>query len=112
MNQREAERALKFWQKQLGLLDWDIEVEIVRYYREDLAYHLGTIRENHEHRRAWIYLKHPRDVAEGANNSLEETLVHELLHIWFAHVEMHGGSLAEEQAINAISNALCNLSQT
>lgn len=109
MNQREADRALKRWQKRLGLQDWDITVEIVRYYRVT-DYSLGHIESNHQHRLARVYLKHPRDVFPGNEGSadLEETLVHELLHLWFQHVQEFDNEVAEEQAINAIAGALYN----
>lgn len=63
-------------------------------------------------RNALILIVDPLDQPTGGMRlyNIEETLIHELLHLHFAPLDISESlTLAEEQAINAIARALVNL---
>lgn len=105
----------QLWQQRLRLADWDIKFEIVPL-RDMGGTQCGMISWNLEHRIADIKVIHPDDYRKDARRpyDMEETLVHELLHIWVAPFDAEEGTpeqLAQEQAINAIAAALIKLAR-
>ena len=106
---------LNYWQEELRLRDWTIEVSVVRessLIKEDKGY-VGFCSHNTQHRQAFIRLLHPNDYAAGKVCDIEVTLVHELIHVQFAPFEYKEvGSLewlSQEQTINTLSFLLVQL---
>lgn len=81
--QEEAEMLLEIWQRRLRLLDWDIRVDVKR--AKDMSHDdsLGLCFPNPMSMSALIELLDPVDDtdSEPVPYNLEQTLVHELLHI-------------------------------
>ncbi|MBD2771150.1 hypothetical protein [Iningainema tapete] len=98
------------WQQRLKLQDWDVNVKIVslREMGESLS---GSVTYNIGKKIADIKLIKPEDYPCDSMRpqDMEETLVHELLHLHFAPLGIENDTpeqLAEEQAINALAKAL------
>ena len=101
---------LEYWQRQLRLQDWDIDVEIVRPLA--IEGKAGDTRTTREVRQAWIRISDPslseQDFPEHFLD-IEVTLVHELLHVAFAaNIETHD---EVEPAIDATARALVALNR-
>lgn len=103
-----AERYLAKWQKLLRLQDWDIHIYIKRAQDFHISESQGEVTWNLPRKEAIIRLLDPIDYGERDwSQDHEVTLVHELLHLHFAH---HREPVTEdEQAIAAISKALVTL---
>jgi hypothetical protein len=105
------------WQRILKLQDWDISsVKIVSSREMGNLTQTGSISWDIAHMVASIKLispeDYPGDAAQFFPYSMEETLVHELLHLRFAGFDVDSDSpegLAQEQAINALAHALVTL---
>lgn len=104
-----------YWQKRLRLQDWDIKIKYERFRRMQNStgqIPWGQIQMNQEYRSARILILHPSD-NEQARGDIEETVVHELLHIHFSEVRPQaikpGDDIAEERVINALAQALITL---
>lgn len=106
---------LKYWQKKLNLSDWRIKINICRArdMREDCA---GSINWTLSNKMASISIldpiDYPTDVMEVQD--MENTLVHELLHIHLAplnddYSQNEHYTLFEEWAICSIVGALIEL---
>ncbi|MFN6572401.1 hypothetical protein [Dendronalium sp. ChiSLP03b] len=99
------------WQQRLKLQDWDISVKVVPHRESEGAW--GNVRWNLQEKFADIKLLDPNDQSDGMRPyCMEETLVHELLHLHFALFDADANTpeqLAQEQAINALARALVNL---
>lgn len=98
---------VELWKKILRLQDWDTKVEIVR---------ASSLNEGSQGQCSWVLSRKEAKISLldpiDYNCKLwpqdhEVTLVHELLHLHFAHVEE--ASNYDEQAIVAISQALVKL---
>ena len=112
----EARALCAKWQKRLRLQDWRIKVDVVRHYRmPDTVCESGTeaahmVKHRHD-QSAEIWVCHPDDLYPDSfsNVSLEQSIVHELLHIqldaWEPEPETPA-YWAMERAINIISDAL------
>lgn len=105
MNQKELRRLQSFWQKQLRLQDWDIEVKVDRTTDSEVE---GKACVSMVYRTSDItlYLKESTD-----DEDVEITLVHEMLHCYH-HVtsgimQTHG--LLLEQGVEAAACALVQL---
>ncbi len=104
------------WQKRLRLQDWTIAVRVVRKRDLDLTDAEGQVQWVLSRREAFIKLMDPIDYSPTAMTpqDLEVSLVHELLHLYFAPFDAEKGTLEEtcqEQAIDALSNALVKLAR-
>lgn len=97
------------WQRRLKLQDWDISVKIIPHRESEDSW--GSVRWNLQEKFADIKLLDPADQSSSMRPySMEETLVHELLHLHLAPLDVsEAKGLAQEQAINAIARALVNL---
>lgn len=109
------EERLAYWQKKLNLLDWQFEVNICRArdMKENCA---GSINWTLSNKMALISILNPIDYPEDAMGvqDMENTLVHELLHIHLAplnddYSQNEHYTLFEEWAICSIAGALIEL---
>ncbi len=120
MTQRSLANLAKRWQKRLRLLDWKVRVKLVGQEEFDSAGRdYGHSAENShgfclnfaEGRSATIYIVNPAEVERDEEDDrvdIENTLVHEMLHLHFApFANKHDeDSLLHEQAIESITEAL------
>jgi hypothetical protein len=102
----------RWWRDALGLQSWTLDVSYSRFYAMDNAYGRTTIKTCLKF--AAIQLKPSLDAEDfDANFDIEQTLVHELLHIklWhhgFNDTETIEGRL-DEQVIDTLSWSFVNL---
>lgn len=98
------------WQERMRLLDWDIAVTFAT--KEETETFNGLCIPFLHSRTAEITIAN-EDADDGRTlTDVEITVVHELLHIYFAPFKTECGTLAEtaeEQAINALSHLLVAL---
>lgn len=116
LTEEQIKEKLPEWQKVLCLQDWGVKVKISRARELNGEGLLGQVKTNIEHRRAEISLLDPidHDPVRQISYDMEETLVHELLHLHFDPFLAKDGTpelTAQEQAINAIAVALVGLSR-
>ena len=104
------------WQKRLRLADWDVDVKVVPAMDMYTTQLQGSVHWQMTERTANIKLVTPEDAAKQnpvRPYSIEETLIHELLHLHMAPFEpdtsQQAECLAMEFAINAIAGALLKL---
>jgi hypothetical protein len=98
------------WQKTLRLQDWDITATFARHYEMQEPYWLGQCSANDTMRSARIKILDPNDHHEKlADQDIEETLVHEQLHLYFPGSDDPARDLSLEQGINAVAKALVSL---
>lgn len=111
MKLENLQQILLEWQRTLKLLDWDISVKVVPH--REMPDAIGHVRWDLDEKSADIRLIMPEDYQSSALRpyNIEETLVHELLHLHLVTFDMSDEPkrLALEQAINAIARALFNL---
>lgn len=100
------------WQETLRLRDWRLNVQYVR----GLAAPDGTPCHGicHPHvdaKRAVISIRDPETPVSAADPDVEQTLIHELLHLHFAPLadNSNAGITAEEQAVWAITEAFASV---
>lgn len=116
LNEKQLAKRLKYWQKKLGLSDWEIDASICR------ANHMGAERAGEinwtlQNKQASIRLLDPTDYPDLGvfEQDMEGTLVHELLHLHHAPINDYYSkdceqyTLYEEWAINAVADALIKL---
>lgn len=108
MTKRELTALTKLWQKRLGLGHWKIKVAFLN--EEQMGENAGSIVYMPEHSQASISILAPKDREEGDHNdSIEEDLVHELLHL-----TLHGHKTLDnlqydalfERGLNVVAKAL------
>ena len=111
MSLENPQQSCREWQQILGLMDWDVLVKIVSY--EEIDEVSGRVDFAINNKTADISLIKPEGYPFDALRpyNMEETLVHELLHLHFALFNVESGlkAIAQEQAINAIAKALVSL---
>jgi hypothetical protein len=110
LDMEQMEERLAYWQKQLRLQDWVVEVKFERGY--ELGENIARIRPYSHNKRAVISMMAPGDYSphEILPYDMERILLHELLHLHFWPLTKDDGENdAEEQAINAIAEALLSL---
>lgn len=97
------------WQKRLRLQDWDVEARYVKYYEMKSEHADGECDYVFSRKSACINILCAEDCPEPID--VEETLVHELLHLHFAEwTERHDECpVSGEQALDAIASALVRL---
>lgn len=112
MNKPDLQALLAYWQKALRLLDWRIAVEYVADLRSrDGTPCYGLCFPFADNKTARILVRDPSTPLDDRRNPaslIEETIIHELLHLHFAPF---GGRrpaeiAVEEQAVWAIAEAL------
>ena len=80
MTKRELNALTKLWQKRLELGHWKIKV--LFQSEHEMGENAGCVRYMPEHSQAEICILRPEDREEGGHHdSIEEDLIHELLHI-------------------------------
>ena len=99
----------KYWIAVLGLGEWEIVVFV--YHKGDLNLECvsGEVEYTFVNRCAVIRILHPKDYkVESFKYDMEETLVHELLHLKFDHVCHPKGDLNKHhhQLLNDMAVAL------
>jgi hypothetical protein len=97
---------IAYWQRQLRLQGWDIEVTEVPAYLIDKLGQCMTV-ENTRRARIQIAVDEDGKPCDDA----EMTLVHELLHVSFPGVDDGRSSTRQEQAIEATAQALVRLNR-
>lgn len=103
-----------WWQQRLRLVDWAVDI---RYAREHEfgpeSTSAGDVSWLEEAKMARIRLLDPIDYKPDTYTGYDEerTIVHELLHLHFVPFDIADGPgcMAQEQAINAIAQALVSL---
>jgi hypothetical protein len=118
-----AQARCAYWQKVLRLQDWDVEVRIVR--QRDMA-HGGAaeLRTSSPYRAAVLTLRDPIDfkpsesIYDGRMRDMEDSIVHELLHLHTRDLNLPVAApddestpieVAHERCIDAISAAMITL---
>jgi hypothetical protein len=96
------------WQRTLRLLDWRIQAR----YVADLSTQRGPVHglcwPVADSKTAQIAIRDPQTPIGDADPSVEETVIHELIHLHFAPLAENtpAGITAEEQAVWALTEAL------
>lgn len=112
LNSKQLQDKLKYWQKCLRLQDWDIEAEIVPMSKLQETWHRGECEWIEQLRAAKIYILSADDYKNSGSicsYDMEQTLVHELLHLHFVSIDIDKYYMPIEQAIEAISRALISM---
>lgn len=118
VKKRKVRKWLKFYQKLLGLSNWEISVTFCSQEhfmdREEGENYLGMCGVTADWQRARLQLLRLNDPRWNLGlHDVEKTLVHELLHVRWYFLEVYRGnkhfSVLEEQAISAEANALVTL---
>ena len=113
MTQVELDNLVSYWQGMLRLRDWDVKINLVR--GRDLDQNTGGNCEWVLKRRtALIKILDPIDYPPEIQwpQDIEETIVHELLHLHFApfdHTTDDADDIAREQAISMIASGFVGL---
>jgi len=119
INQRKLGEIRREWQKRLRLQDWKIKISFADegFMKEvsgleDGAY--GAVEHFVEDKEAKIYILRAEDWGEVEGDfgqAVENTVVHELLHLHFAPFQTGDESsmILQEQAIRPIADALLEL---
>lgn len=114
--EQQMQQKCQEWQKRLRLADWDVEVKILPAMDMHDTQLQGSVRWQITEKTANIRLVTPEDAVKQnpvRPYSIEETLIHELLHLHMAGFEPDASQQAEclamEFAINAIASALLKL---
>ena len=103
------DRQLRFWQKRLGLDDWNLSVQIVRQKQLDREI-WGSAEWDPDTKVGTINVLDPRDYnLKGGELKLdmECTIVHELVHIQVSPLDARDEGIREE-VVNKIMTALLN----
>src|SRR5690625_2812996 len=114
-NKEQLEQKLKYWQSKLRLNDWKINAQITRDKDMSQRDRLGEVEYNIYKKEAFIRILDPVDYDDYGKQDMENTLVHELLHIHFSGICYHFGknddvyNVLEEQAIESITSGLISL---
>ena len=120
MTQKSLTQLAKRWQIRLRLLDWKVKIKFVsaeefnragKPFEHSTDNAMGFCVNLPEARQANIYIVNPAEVEQDEMEDrvdVENTLVHELLHLHFApFANKHpDDDLLYEQAIEAITGAL------
>lgn len=102
------------WQAVLRLQDWDVKVSLDRHFRFSQPGRDGEIGVFADCKSVDMRLLHPRDRPPDCIDAhdIEQTIVHELLHIHFHELSRYdkpSKRRAEEQAITALASAYVRL---
>jgi hypothetical protein len=111
LTQEELEQKLQEWQKRLRLQDWNIDVKIKRA-RDILDGCQAEVNWVLTKKMAIISIMDPFDYPSDSMEpqDMEDSLVHELLHLHLAPISNYGNDdnyqIFEEQAIESIASGL------
>lgn len=118
----EAQARCAYWQKILRLQDWHIDTKIKRRSEMPGANACGNIRVYQDGRYAILRLLHPQDFQPGDADDcvdMDDTLVHELLHIYMEAIlsvekleNTDPKYIAIEVAISGIAGGLVKLARS
>jgi hypothetical protein len=103
------DRQVKFWQKRMGLDDWNFTVRVVRQSEID-PNSWGASQWDPQTKSGIIDVLDPRDYnLKGGELRLdmECTIVHELVHIQLSPLEAHSAQQRED-VVNRVMTALMN----
>ena len=112
--QRQLDAWIREWQRVLRLQDWRVNIALARENEmPDTGMH-GQTWIHPEHKRARIWLRHPLDYQDrgGCEDDIEQTLVHEIVHLHFERFYDKNESptqTAQETAIDLIACGLVEL---
>lgn len=114
LTKEELQERLAHWQKVLRLQDWDVKVVVVRASQMECGGNAGENTWQLSTKTALIKLCDPVDWPEDTRweQDMEETLVHELLHLHMALFQPEHDTLEHammEQAICCIATGLVAL---
>lgn len=112
LTEKQLQEKLHYWQEKLRLKDWIVKVKIVRQREMSKIDGIGEIQFSIHNKTAMIYILDPVDYDDWEKQDMENTLVHELLHLHFSQISYHFGKdsevyeVFEEQAIESIAHGL------
>lgn len=110
MTPKQLRKCCSEWQAKLRLSEWDVQVRFVPVREMPSQHHLGMVQWHLDEKHANISLVKPGQESTEIMRpyNVEETLVHELLHLLLAPIDVEDGlaSTALEFSINAIAGAL------
>lgn len=112
----EARIACRKWQGRLGLMDWDVQVKIVR--SSELEGCQGHCKFVIERKQATIRLLEREDYLLAGRQrpqDHEQTLIHELLHlhtVWWGSEHDSDERKLEEQMIHLLAKAFIEMSRS
>ncbi|BBN97495.1 hypothetical protein [Sporolactobacillus terrae] len=115
LTEEQLQEKLKYWQERLRLRDWDITAQIVPLSLMDDKSHGGECAWLMQSKVARINILRDEDYQGFAAllpDDMEQTLVHELLHLHFAPMDDDKYYMPIEQAIESISKALVEESRS
>lgn len=97
------------WQKLLRLQDWDIKFELLRGYEAPGV--LATMQGSGRSKRATLSFVDPGDwnPEELTREEVEDTVVHELLHLHFRQAGYEYDEDREEAVVHALAKVLVGL---
>jgi hypothetical protein len=113
----EAKANCAYWQKQLRLSDWKIDLQIVKHYEMSAPFRVAEITPFLDAKCAVIRLLNAADVSPNApfeDRDQELCIVHELLHLHIKPFEPAPGTLEAkmmEVAIESTAQALVRLNR-
>lgn len=99
----------RLWQQLLRLDDWDLDIKIVRAWKEPQAY--AVIRADGIEKHATMSFVDPRDwnPEELSGDAVENTVVHEQLHLFFREAGYEYDEEKEERVVHRLARVLCAL---
>lgn len=104
MTPRELRSLCSTWQARLRLLDWDVEI---RFAGDGEINSFGRCTYLVTKKHAWIVVMTEEQRAkEILDEPIEQTVVHELLHLHYAAIDNEETRLTIEQAIHPIAIVL------
>lgn len=119
LTEEQLQEKLAYWQKVLRLSDWVISAKITRERDFSRGGRAGEIEWVIHNKTAAVRMLDSVDYPEGLieDQDMEQTLVHELLHLHLAPIRYNYGNnedvyeIFEEQAIDSIATALVRVSR-
>lgn len=110
LTEKQLQEKLKYWKKRLRLRDWTIDAHVYRLSEFSNTNRQGECQWVEESKTAQIKVLDPADFSHTILiNDMEETLVHELLHLHFAPMNEDKYYMPIEQAIESIAKALVEI---
>lgn len=115
LTEPQLQKLCPVWQARLRLQDWDVKVRVKRAADMGLGKKRACVTSQLLSKEALVEIQDPLDYRPSVwPNDMEQSLVHELLHLHFAPFEADeetAEGAAQEQAIELIACALVNLAR-
>lgn len=115
MTARAIEALCREWQERLGLLDWNVRIRFARPWEIENGA-LGQCDSQIQSKTAAIRILHPSDMQPDPDfpefQSIEHTVIHELLHLHCAYFAPPGDDLRHdmfEHMLNRLAEGLSRL---